>query len=88
MPRPRGTHGSPIGGRARIDALARSQREAANVDAAVSRLIAHAKRGPEYATVVEAEIARFGAAQLRATIMGLWLELAAYQQHSQHENRS
>lgn len=83
MPRPRGTHGAPIGGRARIDSMTRSQREVANVEAAVRRLVAHAKKGTKYASVVESETARFGVAQLRLTLQAVWLELAAAQRDPQ-----
>ena len=76
MPSSRGVRGTPIGGRATVDALTRTRREAENVVAAVRGLLADARRGPKMATAVEQRLAGLGAAQLRDVIRLIWQSLA------------
>lgn len=83
MPSARGIRGTPIGGRATIDARSRRQREAHNTATAVRGLLADAARGTKMAAAVEQRIAGLGAAQLRAIVMAVWLELAAAQRDPQ-----
>ncbi len=76
MPTPRGARGMPVTGRANIDAVASAARQRDREVTAVHKLIADAKRGPQFVTAVEQHLTGLGAQQSERNVASIWVALA------------